>query len=219
MYSASRKGDRCLVPASWDVRIIRPASMSGTRWAAGNIGDKTSVNMVNTFRSSWSGTDDVYGRDSCPCPIGWQDRQEQLTMFKKDCASSIEVYDCWRGKSSVRPSGRLVTAAGTRPATSGRIAANRSSPLLPVARPHQQAPRPVRLPDVAGGGWVRPALPFPRAAAHGGHKRVSGQQGPFPGAEVREARESTDDHRLHPPVRSRTVEEDSRPHLLRYTPR
>jgi hypothetical protein len=113
-------------------------------------------------------------------------------MFKKDCASSIEVYDCWRGKSSVRPTSRLVTAAGTSPATSGRIAAERSSLLLPIPHPHQQ-----RRVQFAFRTWqvkagIESALPLPCVDAHGGDQRVPSQQGTLPGADVRETHPQVD---------------------------
>jgi integrase len=55
--------------------------------------------------------------------------------------------------------------------------------------------------NVAAESGLRPGLRIPRLAAHGGHERLPGVEGPVLGAAVCEARQSVDDDGVHPPVR------------------
>jgi hypothetical protein len=74
--------------------------------------------------------------------------------------------------------------------------------------------RPVRLPDLAGEGRLRPALPVPCSQAHGGDERLPGFERPVPGAEVRQARITADDDGVHAPERPGDVGEDTVAELL-----
>lgn len=67
---------------------------------------------------------------------------------------------------------------------------------------------------MANEGWIRPPLPLPRSSSHGGHERVPSVERPIPGAEIREARESPDDHDLHSPERSGDVGEGAAARVL-----
>ncbi len=98
----------------------------------------------------------------------------------------------------------------------GRSAARRPS-LLFSGRPSTNltTPRPVRLPDLASQGRVRPALPLPRAQAHGCNQRLPRLAGPLPGAEVRKAREPAHDDGLHSPLRPGTLGERAQSELLK----
>jgi len=57
-------------------------------------------------------------------------------------------------------------SCGTRP-PGARTSARGSALLLADPQPHLTAPRPVRLPDLAGEGRVRPVVSLPQFAPHG----------------------------------------------------
>jgi hypothetical protein len=70
-----------------------------------------------------------------------------------------------------------------------------------VRPPDLEASGPIRMGDVAAAGGLRPGVRVPRAAAHRGHKRLPGVEGPIPGAAIRTTRQPFDDYGLHAPFR------------------
>ncbi len=90
--------------------------------------------------------------------------------------------------------------------------------VLAVPTAYLAPPRPVRLPDVAAEGRVRPAAAsFSFAEAHSRDCGVSTIEGYFPGAAIRTSRLALDDHGLYPSFRGRTLAEDPRTALLTET--
>src|SRR5882672_662062 len=92
--------------------------------------------------------------------------------------------------------------------------ARRSALLLAEPLPYLTLACPIRLPDLAGAGRVRSAIPLPCTQAHGGHERLQAIEGPVPGAEICEACQPADDGRVHAPQRRGTLQSDSQPGLL-----
>ncbi len=95
-----------------------------------------------------------------------------------------------------RPPGQVPEVLAAQGREARGATARRSTILLAVPSPHLASPHPVRVPDLADEGRVRPTLPLSFLATHSRDGSLPAIEGPLPGAEVRTACIAADHHGL-----------------------